>query len=91
MQINAKTERTDFQDVRYRTFAEVYADLKKVGHSDEKIEWLINDLIGKGRQLKDLIGKGQPVNAASQVQTEEEVHAASRERGIDPDVSRSDD
>ena len=75
MQINAKTERPGFPDVRYRTFAEVKADLKAAGYSDEKIEWLVADLKG-----------AKPVNAASSVQTEEEVHAASRERGIDPDV-----
>jgi hypothetical protein len=72
MQINAKTERPGFPDVRYRTFAEVKADLKAAGYSDEKIEDLIEDL--------------RPVKPASRVQTEEEVHAASRERGIDPEV-----
>jgi hypothetical protein len=82
MQINAKTERRDsHQDVRYRTVAEVDADLRKAGFSDEKIEWLV----------EDLRPKVQPVNAASRAQTQEEVDATSRERGIDPDVSRSDD
>jgi len=45
MQINAKTERPGSQpDVRYRTFAEVKADLKAAGYRDEKIEYLIDDL-----------------------------------------------
>ncbi len=77
MQINAKTESPgSWTDVRYRTSAEVKADLKAAGYSDERIEWLV----------ADLRNKVQPVNAASRVQTEEEVHAASRERGIDPEV-----
>ncbi len=83
MQINAKTERPGLQaDVRYRSFDEVRAELKAAGYTDEKIETLVEDLLPR---------KVQSVNAASRVQTQEEVHAASRERGIDPDVSRSDD
>jgi hypothetical protein len=31
-------------DVRYRTYAQVVADLRKVGYSEEKIQWLIEDL-----------------------------------------------
>ncbi len=72
MQINAKTESPGFQpDVRYRSFAEVRADMRAVGYSEEKIESLIADL--------------RPPKPAPRVQTEEEVHAASRERGIDPE------
>lgn len=45
-EINAKVERrlgVD-ADVRYRTVAEVEADLRRVGYSDEKIQFLIEDL-----------------------------------------------
>ena len=41
-QVNLRTEK--IPDIRYRTFAEVKADLKAVGYSDEKIEMLVEDL-----------------------------------------------
>ena len=42
-QLNVRSEKTT--DVRYRSFAEVKADLKAAGYSDEKVQYLIEDLL----------------------------------------------
>ena len=50
-EINAKVERrlgVD-ADIRYRSFAEVKADLRAAGYSDEKIQYLIEDLRPKSK------------------------------------------
>ncbi len=63
MQINAKTERTGFpRDVEYRTFAEVAADLRASGFSDEKIEMLVEDL----RPKKVIAASAEQPNAPAE-------------------------